>query len=132
MTDLDAKISAYEAALKALASQQPEDYPYPVFAILKARDGISQALNQEGHVTAPVYQRIGKLDGELKSIEKKIVELVTPATFATWRDLSNPSPDAWWWFLDARASAEEERRSTFLTILAVLFATISLSLITEI
>ena len=132
MADISAKISAYEAALKALAPQPSEDYPDQVMALLKARDDISHSLNQDRRVTASLYQRIGKLDKELKGVQKRIVDVVTPETFANWRNLSNPPADAWWWFLDERVAAEEERRSTFLTLLAALFITVAISLITDI
>lgn len=138
LPNLDAKVAAYEKALGDL-SLEPVVAEASVRSLLIARDGVARTLRTATEISEKTYGRIAELDKQLKNLTNAISDVLGEKTFIGWREVNQPSADAWWWFLDSRAAAvgednseaRQKRNALWITLTALLVS-ISLGFIVEI
>ena len=143
-SELDAAITAYQAALDALPAQRTPENPLQVMRVTVARDQLARVLahaNTVSGVNAGVnagmsveeLSHVTNLDAQLKAKAIHIDRLAGENAFANWRDTYQPPASAWWWRLDEAASAAEANAYPFLQLLSsLLIVATSASLTIEI
>jgi tetratricopeptide (TPR) repeat protein len=128
LSDLNAALSAYEAALADVASAPADKLSIPLLAALLARDGVAQALVDAPASSAEALARLTDLDGRLKD-NAPVWAGGLAASFAGWREAVRPPARSWWWFLDERIA---RKPSVIFTILSGLFFTLAISLVADV
>lgn len=131
MLSLKEAIAAYETALEYVADQSGDPLRVALMSVLVARDGVASALTHDRPMDAQGLARVMELDSRLKARAPALVAQVGPAALADWREAVQPPANAWWWYLDGRATSSPGSH-VFWSILSGLFLTLSLSLTAEI
>jgi tetratricopeptide (TPR) repeat protein len=118
---LDELAVRYRQLLHVLTSEAHDDNA--VRELLAVRDHIAALVHKSKIVGSDITDQICALDTELRELIGRLTARGTP-TLETLRDFVQPPPENWWWY-------EISRPSPLWTIGAVVFLTISISLVTD-
>lgn len=129
MASVDQQISGYEAALDHLDQSGDGERPSAAFQTLVARDRVAVALTDENSsVSHAAIQQLEKNDRRLTNLAVKLDSTVGRDTLKNWRRSRSPDEKSWWWSLDDLAIAKLPWRRRLLTVLAVIFLTVSVGI----
>jgi tetratricopeptide (TPR) repeat protein len=129
-SNLGKSLVAYQSTLAKLDRRGPLE-PERVLAVLIARDALVRTLEKKYAPSPKSLLFIAELDEKLKKLDTCIVAEHIP--LADWRASYSPSPQAWWWTLDALKPPGRAARFDWLcNALATLSFLVALSLATEI
>ena len=132
-SELDAAITAYQAALDALPAQHTPDSLLTVMRVIIARDQLAHMLTHAGNMSVEELSRLTTLDARLKSSATHLDLLAGQGTFAGWRDTYQPPSSAWWWKLDETAATIDANAYPLLQLVSSLLIVVtSVSLTIEI
>lgn len=94
---LEAALTTYSLALKALHKSQPQPTGDQVLAVLYGRDGLQRALETTEGLSGEVLGQVLALDGQLRQQALRISQVIP---LADYRALLPQDTQGWWWHLE--------------------------------
>ncbi len=131
---LQTTVATYESCLLNLElDRRQEDLAPIVMCALRARDAVAAALSAE-LVDVPALSLIdlNALDRRLQDSAIRISAALGRSVLASWRDTRLPHTGEWWWSLDERAAAADQKPSVVWSIMAGLCIAVSLSITADV
>jgi tetratricopeptide (TPR) repeat protein len=131
MDTLPETLTAYQAALDQMATENADALSPHVMSVILSRDRLARVVLAATPAPSEL-SALAVLDQRLQQAATHIDRSVGRATLAAWREAMLPPAAAWWWRLDERAANEEPRPSPLWAIIAGFFLTISISITADI
>jgi tetratricopeptide (TPR) repeat protein len=126
---LEKALSAYRTALNHLEGGSPNGDEAVVLECLLARDAVARALSDRVSDPPSYLLELVSYDRRLRDQAQQITELTD---LDAWRKSLSPGAEDWWWFLDREQEARESKADVLWTLVAVVFFTLSLSLVLDV